>query len=223
MTIQRFRLRDQVRDELLKRMREGQVQPGANINEIELAKELGVSRTPVREALIGLACMGQLTLEDGKGFRFTPLSSAELRNLAPIIATLETLALRLSDGDALKRIGEELVERALQLKDGSIPPQLLRAKDDEWHNLMISACPNQELHKMIEGARQSYHRYEAPMFSDHSSVAVKVGDEHVTIARSLITGDVEAASRAIEANWRLSAELLTQYLDGPYSKATAQD
>lgn len=55
----RTTLRSQVREELLGRMRSGDVRPGQSINEVQLAAELGVSRTPLREALIALESEGQ--------------------------------------------------------------------------------------------------------------------------------------------------------------------
>ena len=55
MVIERRALREQVRDELLNRMRTGAVRPGEVINEVQLAPEIGVSCTPLREALIALA------------------------------------------------------------------------------------------------------------------------------------------------------------------------
>ena len=61
MAIERKNLRSQVRDELLARMRAGLVRPGEGINEVQLAAELGVSRTPLREALIALESEGQIT------------------------------------------------------------------------------------------------------------------------------------------------------------------
>src|SRR6478735_2319718 len=101
MAIERRTLRSQVREELLARMRSGEVSPGESINEVQLAAELGVSRTPLREALIALESEGQIESENGKGFRFVPLSAREFEELCPIIVTLEGLALDLSPVDEL--------------------------------------------------------------------------------------------------------------------------
>ena len=104
MAIERKNLRSQVREELLARMRPAR-QPGEGINEVQLATELGVSRTPLREALIALESEGQIESENGKGFRFVPLSASEFRDLAPVMAALESLALELSPPEELQRIG----------------------------------------------------------------------------------------------------------------------
>src|SRR6478736_6582093 len=105
MAIERKNLRSQVREELLARMRAGEVQPGEGINEVQLAGELGVSRTPLREALIALESEGQIESENGKGFRFVPLSKREFQELAPIMAALEGLALELTPPDAIPALG----------------------------------------------------------------------------------------------------------------------
>ena len=112
MAIERRNLRSQVRSELLDRMRTGLAKPGESINEVQLAAELGVSRTPLREALIALESEGQITSENGKGFRFVPLSASEFEDLAPVMAALESLALELSPVDELKVVGARLVELA---------------------------------------------------------------------------------------------------------------
>ena len=99
MVIKRRSLRAQIREELLRRLRDGSIEAGAGINEAELANELGVSRTPLREALIGLETEGYIESEIGKGFRFAVLGSAEFEELAPVIAALECLAIELTPAE----------------------------------------------------------------------------------------------------------------------------
>jgi DNA-binding GntR family transcriptional regulator len=200
MAIERRNLRSQVRDELLTRMRTGLAQPGASINEVQLAGELGVSRTPLREALIALESEGQITSENGKGFRFVPLSAGEFEDLAPVMGTLESLALELSPIDELKRVGKQLVQLAEAFTDEHVEHRLVMTKDDEWHAVMLSVCPNKRLLDVIESVRGSFHRYEALLVADDVKVD-RVAAEHAAIAHALADGDVPRAVVALKDNW----------------------
>jgi len=200
MPIERRTLRAQVRDELLARMRSGEIQPGEGINEVRLAAELGVSRTPLREALIALESEGQIESEDGKGFRFPPLSRNELRELAPIMAALEALALELTDPADLPGLGERLARMAADFNQELAEHALVIRKDDEWHGVMLSACPNTRLLELIASTRQAIHRYESLLVPGEAMVD-RVSTEHALIAERMIDGDLPGAVAALRANW----------------------
>jgi DNA-binding GntR family transcriptional regulator len=200
MAIERKTLRAQVRDELLARMRSGEAEPGEGINEVHLAAELGVSRTPLREALIGLESEGQITSENGKGFRFAQLSAIEFEELGPVIATLEGLAIELTPLDELQDIGRRLAKMSEEFHQDVAVHAELTHRDDEWHGVMLSACPNSRLLEIIGGVRGLFHRYESLLVSDEAMVE-RVAAEHATIARHLIEGDIEGAKTALTANW----------------------
>lgn len=200
MAIERKNLRSQVRGELLERMRTGLAKPGESINEVQLAAELGVSRTPLREALIALESEGQITSENGKGFRFVPLSAGEFEDLAPIMAALESLALELSPVDELKVVGARLVELADAFSDELVEHRLVISRDDEWHAVMLSVCPNRRLLDVIESVRGSFHRYESLLVAEDVKIE-RVAAEHAAIARALAAGDVPAAVEALKINW----------------------
>ena len=200
MAIERKNLRSQVRDELLARMRSGDASPGEGINEVQLAAELGVSRTPLREALIALESEGQIESENGKGFRFVPLSAREFEELAPIMASLEGLALELSPPDELRTLGVRLGALAAEFDQEVVEHALVISKDDEWHALMLSACPNQRLRALIENVRGAFHRYESLLVPDDVMIE-RVAAEHAEIARRLADGDIAGAVVALRDNW----------------------
>lgn len=200
MIIKRSALREQVRDEILHRMRTGAVKPGERINEVQFAAELGVSRTPLREALIALEGEGQIDSVSGRGFRFLPLSTTELTELAPVIATLESLALDLTDPTVLPGIGERLRRLAENFADESVRLALLNQRDDEWHQLMISGCRNTRLLAVIENLRAAIHRYEALYIPDEQVVARR-SQEHLAVAEALVEGDLIEAKQALMTNW----------------------
>src|SRR4029450_574097 len=73
MAITRVPLRDQIYHEVLARIHRGDLSPGSRVRDTTLAQQLGVSRTPVREALLRLSREGVLDIETGRGFRLRPL------------------------------------------------------------------------------------------------------------------------------------------------------
>jgi DNA-binding GntR family transcriptional regulator len=197
MAIERKTLRSQVREELLARMRSGEARPGESINEVQLAAELGVSRTPLREALIALESEGQLESENGKGFRFVPLSAREFEELCPIIIALESLAIDLSSVQDLQRIGTDL---EADFSEDVAVHALVNRRDDEWHGHMLSACPNVRLLEYIGAVRLAIHRYESLLVSDNVMVE-RSSLEHSAIAKHLAAGNIPAAKDALAANW----------------------
>ncbi len=216
MAIERKTLRSQVREEILNRMRSGEAEPGEGINEVQLAAELGVSRTPLREALIGLESEGQITSENGKGFRFVKLSAQEFEELGPIIATLESLALELTPGHLQQEIGRELRVLATAFSQNLAEHGLIAQRDDEWHTVMLRGCTNTRLLEVIEGVRSLFHRYES-LLVPNEVVIERVAAEHLQIADCLIAGDVFGAQQALKSNWlngvtRILANASSAYL-----------
>lgn len=200
MAIERKTLRSQVRGELLERMRSGEAQPGEDINEVQLAAEIGVSRTPLREALIGLESEGQITSENGKGFRFVKLSANDFEELGPIMAALESLALDLTPADKLQELGRRLATLASDFNQNLAEHALVTQRDDEWHALMLSACPNSRLLDLTTNVRQLLHRYESLLVPDEAMIE-RVAAEHAEIANCIAHGDVTGAKKALKANW----------------------
>jgi DNA-binding GntR family transcriptional regulator len=216
MAIERKTLRSQVRAELLERMRSGEAHPGESINEVQLAAELGVSRTPLREALIGLESEGQITSENGKGFRFVKLSADEFEELAPVIATLEGLAVELTPREDMQKLAVRLARLAEEFNQDFAEHSLVAQRDDEWHELMLSACPNSRLLDLIGNVRELLHRYESLLVPDEVMVE-RVAAEHGEIARCLREGDIAGAKEALIANWingvrRIRANASLSYL-----------
>ena len=200
MVIERKTLRTQVRDELLQRMRSGAVLPGESINEVHLATELGVSRTPLREALIGLESEGQITSENGKGFRFVKLTAAEFSELGPIIAALESLALELTPAEVRRTLGTRLRILAEDFSSDTAAHSVVTERDDEWHGVLLSGCPNQSLLDLTESVRGRIHRYESLAVTDESMIE-RVAEEHLRVAQCLEDGDLAGAQTALTTNW----------------------
>ncbi|MGC3995518.1 MAG: GntR family transcriptional regulator [Propionicimonas sp.] len=218
MPIERRALREQVRDELLSRMRTGAVKPGEGINEVQLAAEIGVSRTPLREALIALETEGQIESESGKGFRFVAMSAREFEELAPVISALEGLAIELSPGPKMQKLGQRLARLAADFDTESAAHSMIMTRDDEWHGVMLSACPNERLLALIATVRLSFHRYES-LLVPNEAVVERVAAEHAAIAACLIEGDVPGAQAALKANWVNGAKRILLQASSRYLSA----
>lgn len=200
MPIERRPLREQIREELLRRLDRGDFSAGTDINEVALAGELGVSRTPLREALITLAGEGVLESNQGRGFRFAPVSRKEFRELCEIVAALEALALETSDPDHLRRIAPELLRLARDFPDQVAEQQEIERHDDEWHDLLLSGCQNERLLDLITSVKAGMRRYAHLIVGDDAPLEREAA-EHRRIASLLDEGDLRGAREALRDNW----------------------
>jgi len=205
-------IRSDLRRRVLARILNGELSPGARIVESRLAEELGASRTPLREALIHLEQEGFVRSTLAQGFTVEPLSGRELRETYPIVWTLECLALRSSGAGvasvlpALTRVNEALAAAT----DAETRLQL----DAEWHETLISTCPNQRLNGMIASLRTSIRRYER-LFMSEDDLVVESVDQHRRIVEALSARDLATAEAVLTANWRDGLELLLIRLGEP--------
>ncbi|TDD96341.1 GntR family transcriptional regulator [Actinomadura rubrisoli] len=213
MPIDRRPLREQIKDEILDRLGQGDFAADEPINEMVLAAELGVSRTPLREALIGLEREGIIVSERGKGFRFAPMSPGEFDDLTTIVATLESLALELTDPDYLRSVAPRLLEEARAFSVPEAEHELIERYDDAWHDLLLSGCPNERLMDLITSLKLTMHRYERVAVGD-SEVLERSAEEHERIAEHLVSMDIEGAVEALKANWQSGKERIIARLTG---------
>src|SRR3954465_12609758 len=115
-------LRDQVYQAVLARIYRGELPPTRRVRDTDLASQLGVSRTPVREALIRLAREGVLEADMGRGFSVRRLDATEMRETGAVLSALEGLALQLSPeipAERLARLGD--IDRELASTRGDVP------------------------------------------------------------------------------------------------------
>lgn len=202
--LSRTPLRDQVYLDLLQRVERGTLAPGSRIRDADIAKQLGVSRTPVREALIRLAREGTLHAEVGRGFRVRSLVMDELREAGAILAVLEPLALDLVPEFSADRLGGLVgIARRLEQTRGDIDACI--ELDDEWHRLLLSDCPNRRLLTLIEMLRQTPRRYLRHYLQQAGRLSLSTV-HHGRIADALRRGDRAAARAMLERRWTKGLE-----------------
>jgi DNA-binding GntR family transcriptional regulator len=203
-------LRDLVYLDLLQRLQRGGIAPGTRIRDADIARQLGVSRTPVREALIRLAREGTLVSEVGRGFRVLPLGTDELKEVGVILAVLEPLALDLVPSfppEQLERLAE--VARRLEQTRGDIDACI--ELDDEWHRWLLADCPNRRLLSLIETLRQTPRRYLRHYLQQAGRLSLSTM-HHVRIAEALARGDRAAARTVLERRWSKGLEEIVSAL-----------
>ncbi len=180
--------------------------PGVRINESKLSAELGVSRTPLREALSSLEGESLVQSEHDRGFFVPPLSIQEIAELYPIGRALDLLALRESRHYSDATIGElDRLNRAF-LK-ARRDPEAAQRIDTEFHRLLIGGCPNQRLLRTLAPIKVAMERYERLYMSDASDVT-RSAAHHARIIEALKACDIEAAANALSDNWTYGFERL---------------
>ncbi len=215
--IDRSPLRDEVYRHILAGVQRGDPPPGSRLRDSTLALSLGVSRTPVREALIRLVRDGVIDADMGRGFRVPPLDAREIGETGQIIGALESLALELTadfPDEQLKRLAE--IDQQLESTRGDAA----RCVDleDAWHQALLDGCPNRRLLDLIIGRRQVSRRYLAAYLRDSSRVALSTLP-HQKILQALRQADRSAVLRVFAQQWRRSIEELQAWL-GRTSTAT---
>ncbi len=147
--------------EIKKRILDNTLPPGHQALEQEIAAELDMSRTPVREALIRLEKEGLVELVPRRGMRVVPLSPADMKEIYEVLTCLEAMAAELL---ARRGVGpEELepMERAVSKMDQSLETDDLEAwavADEEFHRTLLELCGNQRLAEMAFAVWDQVHR-----------------------------------------------------------------
>jgi DNA-binding GntR family transcriptional regulator len=186
----------------------GDLGPGTAIRDLDLADRLGLSRTPVREALSHLAEEGLVESKPHSYTRVTPIDPVAVRDALQVVQAMHGLALRLAmpslTADDLARMRAANQRFGAALAAGDIAGAL--AADDDFHRVPVEVCGNFAVAATIQRYTPLVRRLEHQRFSSScgpDSVAM-----HDDIVRACERGDADRASRLAEGNWAtLAAEL----------------
>ncbi|MGP4098270.1 GntR family transcriptional regulator [Nonomuraea sp. KM90] len=193
-------LRREIADQVTARILDGRLAAAARVNEVRLATELGVSRTPLREALVELTDRGLLVAEPRRGFHVPPLDLDEARKLYPLVGELEALALRWSTPQDLLGLLDRLDRLNDDMRTAVESGGDLATLDDQWHGLLLSACANPHLMRLICQTKPLLKRYDAMYFGGAERARLSV-DEHRRIIAAIRDGDLNEAARWLTQNW----------------------
>lgn len=142
-------LRDDLKREIRNRITDGRLPPGGRLHESRLSSELNVSRTPLREAMLGLEASGFLTSDLGRGFLVPELDPGQFRDLGAMLARLDALALDVSPVPASRHMMEmqNLLGRARLAAAGDVEDaaSVTAGLPGAWAAQAYAGCPNPSL------------------------------------------------------------------------------
>lgn len=214
---------DQVYARLRDLIVQGQLGPGSRIIETEMAERLGVSRTPVREALQRLQQEGYV-LSAGHSQQsrvtVTPLTRTDVHELLKIVGAIEGLAglaaaeLRAGPRSSLVRQLEEANAAflAAAASDGAGQTILYEA-DARFHGAIVAAGSGPRLLALHAAVKPQAERYIRMYISLLVSDVTRSSGEHENIIAAIASGNPAAAQAAVEQNWRHAADRLGRVIE----------
>ncbi|MFK8053009.1 MAG: GntR family transcriptional regulator [Woeseiaceae bacterium] len=176
---------------------DGALPDGQRINEVHLSRELGISRTPLREGLGQLVSDGIVTKAPRRGFFVTPMTLSEFQQLYAIRPLLDPEALKLgglpdqSCLDELDTLNRKLV--------ATRKPSTAIDLDDVWHMKLLEHCPNRVLVGLIQQLIVRTRRYEHALFRETRNVW-NASNEHDQIVAALRDKNLKSACRVLRQN-----------------------
>lgn len=198
-------LRDDVYESLRDAIVNGTFAPGERLKDPELEQWLGVSRTPIREALLRLERAGLVITQAGKATTVAPYDAASTTSAQQVAASMHELAARLALTDAdtaaitamSTAMGEANGRFASALDAGDVEGAL--EADDDFHAVFVKASGNPMIVEVLEQTTPILRRIERMRFSSFAArSSVAQHDEIITHTRD---GDAEKTAVLCRENW----------------------
>lgn len=215
--IVRLNITDQVYEIIKERIKNRSLKAGAHLVERKLAKELSVSKTPVREAMARLE-KDDLVVRSSRGMCVRLITRKEVEDILQIRMMLEGFALELIAGEPKEELVKELTKIQKRCLEALEKEDLddYKKYDDLFHNTIHQSTGNQELLKIIQGLRDRIYivmstSVKAPgrakvSFQEHQSIlqAIKEGDANKAIHRG--REHIHRVWEIMEKEWQQSKE-----------------
>ena len=202
-------LRETVCEALRHAIRNGILEPGERLMEVQLAEELGISRTPVRETIRKLEQEGYVIMMPRRGTYVSSVSVNDIKEIFEIRSALESL----STGLAARRIEPDELEklRALLTEiEGHIERRdidKIVETDIEFHGLLYQVSRNERLVTIISNLKEQLARFRTLSMSYPGRLQQTL-EEHRAMVEAIAAGDVEAARDAAERHMEQAEETL---------------
>lgn len=191
-------LRDVVFNTLRQAILKGELAPGERLMEIQLAEKLGVSRTPIREAIRKLELEGLVLMIPRKGAEVARISEKSLKDVLEVRRSLEELAIelacqRMSDEDMrdLERAEDAFMEA---VRAGT--PMEIAETDEAYHDVIYNCTKNARLVQILNNLREQMYRYRLEYIKDEDKRQILL-IEHGKILKALKGRHVAEAKKAV--------------------------
>ncbi|MDF9407060.1 MAG: putative HTH-type transcriptional regulator YdfH [Pelotomaculum sp. PtaB.Bin013] len=202
-------LRELVFESLREAILLGRLKPGERLMEVQLAEEMGVSRTPVREAIRKLELDGFVIMVPRKGAYVAGITLKDIADVFEVRAALEGMAA----GLAAERITDEeldQLERSLvQIRESQSGDNInaVVEGDTAFHDIIYQASRNQQLVQIITHLREQIQRFRMTSLSqpgrskfaldEHKKIVEAISDRDVELARVLAREHIENAEQSL--------------------------
>ena len=206
-----------LRDVVFKTIRQailtGELKPGERLMEIHLANKLGVSRTPIREAIRQLELEGLVIMVPRKGAQVASITEKSLTDVLEVRLALEKLAVEL----ACKRISYEQKETLKQALDSfeqavnNKEASEIAKADVVFHDAIFAATGNMRLGQMVNNLAEQMYRYRFEYIKDEGG-RQRLIEEHKKIFDAVVSGDVLAATNEISAHIKNQEDSIIQLI-----------
>ena len=191
-------LRDVVFNTLRQAILRGELKPGERLMEIQLANKLGVSRTPIREAIRKLELEGLVLMIPRKGAEVAEITEKSLRDVLEVRRALEELAVQLACEKITKEEIRELerVAKEFQQVVNSSDITEIAEVDVCFHDIIYTATDNQTLIQLLNNLREQMYRYRVE-YLKRDGVFPQLIAEHEAIIRHIENNEKEKATEVM--------------------------
>lgn len=192
-------LRELVYEELKMQILTGKIVPGTRLMEVELAEDMGVSRTPIREAIRKLEKEGLITIEPRRGAYASQISVKDMVDILEVRQDMEGLAAFF----AASRMTEEQKKELKQVSDSynlavaEGNTENMIAYDTRFHRIIVESCNNKILVHMIEQLQELVLRFRYIYYGEFRR-AENMPEEHFQIMEAIREGRAEDARAAAD-------------------------
>ena len=191
-------LRDVVFNTLRQAILTGELKPGERLMEIHLADRLGVSRTPIREAIRKLELEGLVVMIPRKGAQVAKITEKNLKDVLEVRRALDTLAVRLAckrmDDTYKKQLREACDEFAKVVKCSNTKD--ITEADVRFHDIINQSTGNDRLIQLVNNLAEQMYRYRLEYIKD-AAYHNRLIDEHEEIYNAVLERDEERAAKAV--------------------------
>ncbi|WP_091999417.1 GntR family transcriptional regulator [Paraburkholderia lycopersici] len=197
--LQQVNLRDQALAVLKYRLISGDLAPGEIYSAAALASELGVSNSPVREAMLTLVNEGLMETVKNRGFRVVPLRDEERRNIYELRKLIEvpSMAKLASMKDEVNAHREHFEQLAADIVKAAHEKNVVAfvEADRNFHIGLLSLLKNEQLTSIVENLRNQTRRYGLKVLSSQEGELVKSAEGHKLLLDAILSGDKKLVTK----------------------------